>query len=73
MLHVSHETSRPWLDVLRANMYKAGDVTPFGDHLGADTFNFTLPQVQQCQEKQRRDQYDRTGKPKRATVFNIQY
>jgi len=51
MEHVSRTVGRPLEEVMQLNFYKEGDKTPFGDTIGKDGFNWTVPQLfKQLQE-----------------------
>lgn len=49
--HVAHACGLPLQAVQEANLYQPGDVTPFGDVIASESYNWTVPELwQQCKD-----------------------
>jgi len=48
---VAHALGLAHEEVQEKNFYQVGQTTPYGDHIGSDTYNWTIPQLwSQCKE-----------------------
>jgi xanthine dehydrogenase molybdopterin-binding subunit B len=45
MDHIAKTLNKDLDELIEQNFYKVGDVTPFGDHIGSDKYNWTVPEL----------------------------